>query len=104
MNETEILAYPIVQPPGAILVSQGMMLRDAFAAACDITMYSIEIDAWRAMKGSPTVQEIATCIAAVRYAEADAMLTMRSPAASTEPEPTPTEPTEPPTETTGDPQ
>ena len=72
-------AFPIVQPPGALIIEPGMTLQDYFAAAVDLTPYADLIREWATLKGTVTVADMAGCIASIRYAEADAMLAARRP-------------------------
>lgn len=72
-------AFPLAQNPGAIVLSDGADLRDYFAAAVDMAPYADLIREWAALKGAYTTDDLAACIAAIRYAEADAILARRAP-------------------------
>lgn len=71
--------FPLAQNPGAVVHSDGMDLRDYFAAQCDLAPYAEHIGNYAALNGPLTVTEAANYIAAIRYAEADAMLAARAP-------------------------
>lgn len=78
--------FPLVQNPGAVVHENGMDLRDYFAAQCDLEPYADQIRAWKELYGSELdTAALAACIAAIRYAEADAMLAARAPAQEVQP-------------------
>lgn len=76
--DDQIYMNPIIQPPGAVIISEGATLRDYFAAMADMAPYSELIARWVALKGTVTTEDMAACLARIRYAEADAMLTART--------------------------
>lgn len=61
-----------------IQCSQGMTLRDYFAAKADIEVYAPVDSLYRKLGRNPTVNELAELIADVRYIEASFMITRRS--------------------------
>jgi hypothetical protein len=53
-------------------------LRDQFAMACDVSMFR-PAETYRDMlKRNPTIEELASHIARIRYIEADAMMAARA--------------------------
>lgn len=111
MTENEILAAPIVQPPGAVVVAQGMTLRDYFAAMAMQTLAGMPVEELP----TDTNLTMGEWLGRQCYAYADALIEARSlpagPATPSEPpaedpepipDPEPTAPTDP--EPTGDPQ
>lgn len=60
-----------------LLASQGMTLRDYFAAKADVSVYA-PAESFEAARGrKPTIGELANYIAEIRCVEADAMLAAR---------------------------
>ena len=61
-------------------VSDGMTLRDYFAAKADVHIYTPVSTLQRELGRAPTNGELADYVAAIRFTEADAMLAARSKA------------------------
>lgn len=67
-----------IPPYRHLLASQGMSLRDYFAANADVSAYT-PLETFKENTGrSPTATELAEYIVGLRYLEADAMLAARS--------------------------